>query len=147
VTLYVITGPPCVGKSTYAQAHAKPGDIVIDLDRIALSIAVEGTDHHTYPLAIRNTARLMRKAAIPAAVGHAKKADSYLIDSKPGTRSRMIYKKNGAVFVDLSAPLATLIERCRNERPAWVMQTLMSWWDENDDTPTRSKRANTDEHY
>lgn len=146
MTLYVITGPPCVGKSTYAQTHAKPGDMVIDLDRIALSIAAEGTEHHSYPIAIRNTARLMRKAAIPAAVGHAKKADSYLIDSKPGTRSRMIYKKNGAVFVELSAPLATLVERCRKERPAWVMQTLMTWWDETADTPTRLKHANTDQH-
>ena len=111
--------------------------MVIDLDRIALSIAAEHTQHHSYPLAIRNTARLMRKAAIPAAVGHARKANTYLIDSKPGTRSRMIYKKNGAIFIELSAPLATLIERCRNERPEWVMQTLMTWWDEPDEKPTR----------
>ena len=137
MTLYIITGPPCSGKSTYAQTHAKPGDMVIDLDRIALSISVEGTEHHIYPLAIRNTARLMRKAALPAAVGHARKANTYLIDSKPGTRSRAIYKKNGATFIELSAPIATLVERCRNERPPWVMQTLMAWWDEPDETTTR----------
>ena len=137
MTLYIITGPPCSGKSTYAQTHAKPGDMVIDLDRIALSISVEGTEHHIYPLAIRNTARLMRKAALPAAVGHARKANTYLIDSKPGTRSRAIYKKNGATFIELSAPIATLVERCRNERPPWVMQTLMTWWDEPDETTTR----------
>jgi hypothetical protein len=119
--------------------------MVRDLDRIALSIAAENTAHHAYPIEIRNTARLMRKAAIPAAVGHARKADTYLIDSKPGTRSRMIYKKNGAVFIELSAPLATLVERCRNERPPWVMKTLMTWWDEPDDTPTRLKHANTDQ--
>ena len=137
MTLYIITGPPCSGKSTYAQTHAKPGDMVIDLDRIALAISAEGTKHHTYPLAIRNTARLMRKAALPAAVGHARKANTYLIDSKPGTRSRAIYKKNGATFIELSAPIATLVERCRNERPPWVMQTLMTWWDEPDETTTR----------
>jgi hypothetical protein len=117
--------------------------MVIDLDRIALSIASEGTAHHAYSLAIRNTARLMRKAAIPAAVAHSRKANTYLIDSKPGTRSRMIYKKNQAIFIELSAPFATLVERCQNERPAWVMQTLISWWDEPDDTPTRLNRANT----
>ena len=111
--------------------------MVIDLDRIALSISVEGTKHHIYPLAIRNTARLMRKAALPAAVGHALKADTYFIDSKPGTRSRSIYKKNGAIFIELSAPIAILVERCRNERPPWVMQTLMTWWDEPDEATTR----------
>jgi tRNA uridine 5-carbamoylmethylation protein Kti12 len=137
MTLYIITGPPCAGKSTYAQAHAKPGDMVIDLDRIALSIAAENTHHHSYPLSIRNTARLMRKAALPAAVGHARKADTYLIDSKPGTRSRSIYKKNNAVFIELTAPLAILVERCQNERPPWVMQTLLTWWEEPDEKTTR----------
>lgn len=143
MSLYVISGPPCAGKSTYAKSHAKPGDMVIDLDRIALSIAAEATEHHSYPIAIRNTARLMRSAAIPAAIGHARKADVYLIDSKPGTRSRMIYKKHSATFIEMSAPIAILVERCRNERPPWVMQTLLTWWDEPDDTPTRLKRANT----
>ena len=137
MTLYIITGPPCSGKSTYAQTHAKAGDMVIDLDRIALSISAEETEHHSYPLAIRNTARIMRKAAITPAVIHARKADTYLIDSKPGTRSRAIYKKNGAKFVEMSAPISILVERCRNERPAWVMQTLMTWWDEPDEKPTR----------
>jgi AAA domain len=31
----LICGPPAAGKSTYVQAHAQPGDIVIDLDLIA----------------------------------------------------------------------------------------------------------------
>ena len=38
MTLYVVTGPPCGGKSTYVREHAKPGDFVIDLDRLALAI-------------------------------------------------------------------------------------------------------------
>ena len=46
MTLYVITGPPCAGKSTYAREQATLNDMVIDLDRIALSIAAEETPHH-----------------------------------------------------------------------------------------------------
>jgi len=31
----LVCGPPAVGKSTFVKQHAKPGDIVIDLDAIA----------------------------------------------------------------------------------------------------------------
>tara|TARA_R110000803_G_scaffold5615_1_gene18500 strand:+ start:126 stop:524 length:399 start_codon:yes stop_codon:yes gene_type:complete len=128
MSLYVITGPPCAGKSTYAKENATPQDLVVDLDRIALAVAAEGTEHHSYPLAIRNTARLMRKAAIPAAILHSKTHDSYVIDSKPTTKARSIYRKHGAMFVELTAPHAVLVQRIKAERPAWVLQTLAQWY-------------------
>ena len=40
--LYVVTGPPTAGKSSWIEARAKPTDIVIDLDRIALALAGPG---------------------------------------------------------------------------------------------------------
>lgn len=33
--VWLICGPPAAGKSTYVRNHAKPGDIVVDLDAIA----------------------------------------------------------------------------------------------------------------
>jgi len=38
VPLTIICGPPCSGKTTFAKAAADQGDIVIDLDDIALGI-------------------------------------------------------------------------------------------------------------
>lgn len=38
VPFTVVCGPPCSGKTTYVRDHAKPGDVVIDIDAIALSI-------------------------------------------------------------------------------------------------------------
>ena len=128
MSLYVITGPPCAGKSTYAREQATLNDMVVDLDRIALSIAVEETPHHSYPLAIRNTARLMRKAVIPAAIAHSKRNDSYIIDSKPTLKARAIYKRHTAVFIEITAPHKVLVQRIKDERPAWVLQTLAQWY-------------------
>ena len=133
MTLFVITGPPCSGKSTYAKENATPKDLVVDLDRIALAVAAEGTEHHSYPLAIRNTARLMRQAAIPAAISHSKRHDAYVIDSKPTTKARSVYRKHSAVFIPMTAPFNVLVERIRAERPDWVMQTLHKWYAEPDE--------------
>lgn len=38
IPIEIVSGPPAAGKTTYVRDHAKPGDTVIDLDDISLSI-------------------------------------------------------------------------------------------------------------
>lgn len=132
--LWVITGPPCVGKSTWVRDHAQPGDIVIDLDRIALAITAETTPHHKYPAHIRKAAVMLRKQAVAQALVHARSGNSYVIHAKPNTKARAIYKKNQAQFIELTAPLQLLLDRAATERPAWVSSMIRSWYldDEQD---------------
>lgn len=35
MTLYLVTGPPAAGKSTWVRKHATHGDITIDYDALA----------------------------------------------------------------------------------------------------------------
>lgn len=42
VLVTIVCGAPCSGKSTYVAQHAKPADLVIDLDVIASTIAQSG---------------------------------------------------------------------------------------------------------
>ena len=132
--LWVITGPPCVGKSTWVRDRAQPGDMVIDLDRIALAITAETTPHHEYPPQIRKAAVMLRKQAVAQALVHARSGSSYIIHAKPNTKARAIYKKNQAQFVELTAPLQVLLDRAATERPAWVSGMIRSWYvdDEQD---------------
>lgn len=39
MTVYIITGPPAAGKTTWVRDHAKPGDITIDFDTIAATLS------------------------------------------------------------------------------------------------------------
>ena len=70
--LYVITGPPCVGKSTYVRERAQIGDVIVDLDRIALAITAESCPHHDYPNHIRRAAIEIRKTAVLAALAYSR---------------------------------------------------------------------------
>jgi dephospho-CoA kinase len=38
MALYVITGPPAAGKTTYVATHARPGAVVLDCDRLAVAL-------------------------------------------------------------------------------------------------------------
>jgi predicted kinase len=65
----IVTGPPCGGKSTHIEENCKPGDIIIDMDRIALALSPEGTDAFGYSQSVRTVARAARKSAVQAALG------------------------------------------------------------------------------
>jgi predicted ABC-type ATPase len=128
--LYIITGPPCVGKSTWVRSKAQPGDIVIDLDRIALSITAEETPHHEYPAHIRKAAIIIRRTAVEIALGYSLKGNSYIIHAKPTSKAMGRYKKRNAIMVELEAPFNVLMERAKAERPPHIWKTLATWWEE-----------------
>ena len=132
MTLYVITGPPCGGKSTYVRERARPGDFVVDLDRLALAITSEDTPHHEYPAHIRSAAIFIRKQAVAIALVMSRGSDAYVIHAKPGAAARATYKRHRAVFVEQSAPLDVLLKRARAERPEWVVPMIREWFTEPD---------------
>lgn len=59
--VYLITGSPGAGKSTYAKKHAGPNDIVFDLDEVVKSL---GGDYHEEEDTYLTVALAMRDAAI-----------------------------------------------------------------------------------
>ena len=130
MSLYVVTGPPCAGKSTWVRERARPGDIVVDLDRIALAITAEGTPHHHYPGHIRGAAIQVRRTAVQVALSYSKRGDSYIIHAKPSDRAIRLYARNRAKFIELNAPWPVLLERAKAERPPHIVASLATWWDE-----------------
>ena len=131
--LYVVTGPPCVGKSTWVRERAKPGEIVVDLDRLALAITAENTPHHSYPGHVRKTAVTMRKVAIQAALNYCRPQDAYIVHSKPSARARHHYSLRGATFIELTAPQDVLLARAQAERPGHIVELVRRWAAEPDD--------------
>jgi len=108
-------GAPCSGKSTYVREHAAAGDIVIDFD--VLAQALGSGDPHDHPKHIRMVAIDMRRTAINSAVQqHLGGATVWIVDINPGDRMAL-YKRVGAQFVTMTAPLEELHARAAAERP------------------------------
>lgn len=131
--LYVVTGPPCVGKSTWVRDRAQIGDVVVDLDRIALAITAEQTPHHEYGPHIRKLAIAARRVIVEGALAHSRRGTSYIIHAKPSERARAKYHRAQAVYIELEAPWETLKKRALEERPEHIWKTLAHWWDESEE--------------
>jgi len=128
--LTVVIGPPASGKSTWVLEHAKPGDIVVDFDRLAVALTGVGGDPHDHPAAVTSVAKAVRTAAIDAALKHRHTTDVYLIHSSPGAQRMAEYRAMGAEVVTVDPGRDVVRQRCKGQRPQRMYAVIDEWYRE-----------------
>lgn len=135
VPLTIVCGPPASGKTTYVAQHKSTGDIVLDLDTIAMQThgkpaALLSSNQRLDCLKARNDqlAKLMDKHA----KGYTTKA--WLIVSEPSAAKRQWWEdklKPQSILV-IATPAPQCIARAKadtnQQRPAIVAQSIAAWW-------------------
>ncbi|MFA1432601.1 AAA family ATPase [Corynebacterium diphtheriae] len=137
--LYVITGPPAAGKTTYVDAHAKQGDIRIDFDHIANLLSGSPADNHTHTDAVRQAVREARRVMIREAMKHAHDVDVWIIDTKPKPQRLREYQKHGAKIITLDPGIHEIRQRCIKERPPELLQVAENWYTEDEPQTTTQR--------
>lgn len=133
--LYVITGPPAAGKSTWVGAHAKAGDITIDLDRIAQALTVPGGDGWAHNEQLLKVAHRARYAAIDEALRHVSTADVYLIHSMPNPQAQARYRRLHARLVVVDPGRAVVEQRVRDMRQPALLAVVTRWYGQHKPPP------------
>ncbi|MFI2084331.1 AAA family ATPase [Streptomyces rubiginosohelvolus] len=126
--LYVITGPPAAGKSTWITARAKPTDIVIDLDRITQALTGPGAPAWSQePIALK-VAHRARYAAIDEAVKHLDATDVYLIHTMPTPKWRARYRRYGAEIIAVDPGREIVMQRITEMRAPGLQAVATRWY-------------------
>lgn len=86
IPLTIICGPPCSGKTTYAQTHAAKGDVVIDLDHIAHDIS--GEPIHGWDRTRWLNAALWRRNNMLGDLSRSDTGAAWFVVSEPKARHR-----------------------------------------------------------
>jgi predicted kinase len=126
MTLWVIHGAPCAGKSTYIREHAQPGDIVIDFDRMAQAFGSPDThDHNEHHKFVTIAAR--RAAIRQAFIEHERGAAVWIaqVNITPKWRDKYLY--HGAKIVTLDVDPAELHRRASASRPPEWHSYIDEW--------------------
>jgi len=113
--IHVITGPPCGGKSTHIKTHAQPGDIIIDMDRLALALTTDGTNSHEYSAEVRRVARAARKAAVREAmhIGYLIRQNVWIIHTDPPPDALREYRAHSARITLIDPGRDVCLERVK----------------------------------
>jgi hypothetical protein len=112
--IQIVTGPPCGGKSTYINNRAKLGDIIIDMDVLALALTTPGTEPFSYSEKVRQVAFKARSAAIGEALIVAqgeRYQNVYIIHTDPSPDQRAYYRAMGGRIVECDPGKDVCLER------------------------------------
>jgi predicted kinase len=126
--LYVVTGPPASGKSSWIDARAKPTDIVIDLDRITRALSGPGAPAWNQdPLQLR-VAHRARYAAMDEAFTLCDKVDVYLIHTMPSPKALAKYKRLEARIITVDPGRDIVMERISAMRDPDMQRVATRWY-------------------
>lgn len=124
--IHVVTGPPCAGKSTYVQEHAKDGDIFVDYDMIAKAIG-KGRSHMARGH-IKTLAFSLREKAIDYLLKNPE-AESWVIHTRPKEEWIKAYKDAGAEFINIESTLEECLARAeKDERPQQTIDAIYEYF-------------------
>lgn len=126
MTVHIVTGPPCGGKTTHVREHAQPGDIRIDLDTIANHLT-DTTGHEHTPEALK-VARAARTAAIDKALAITT-VDVWIIHTKPSQKDLDRYAEVNAEIHTIDPGKDIVMRRCKAERPRSSLIAAATWYE------------------
>jgi hypothetical protein len=126
--LFVVTGPPAAGKSSWIEARARPTDVVIDLDRITAALSGPGAPSWTQDGIALKVAHRARYAAIDEALKHLDAADVYLIHTMPSAKWLARYKRHGAEVVAVDPGRDIVMQRIADMRSPALRAVATKWY-------------------
>jgi predicted kinase len=129
----VVTGAPCSGKSTYVKENAKSGDIIIDMDVLALALTTDDVKPYEYSMFVREVAMSARKAAVRRALQVAQ-GERYLgvwvVHTDPSPDERSMYRVLGGKFHEMNPGLDVCLARLaeRNLVKTSITEKVIREW-------------------
>lgn len=144
MALHVVTGPPAAGKSTFVREHAQPGDIRIDFDELANTLAGVPAGNHEHGPATVAVARAARTAAIAAARKHSGDVDVWLIHSTPSPTTLDQYRQDGAEIHQVDPGRDVVMKRIKTMRPSHMHAVAARWYEQQGQAGSMRKRTTTE---
>lgn len=127
MTVYLVCGAPCSGKSTWIAQHAKRGDVICDVD--AIYSAISGQDAHDADLHVHEIALSLKERLLDAVRDRVGFEDAY-VTSIVNTCEK-IHADMERVMADelvlIDTPYDVCMERA-SERPEYFKFLIQEWF-------------------
>lgn len=129
LTVTLVAGPPCGGKSSYLRAHADPTDLVIDYDALAVALQPAG-ETHRHVEAHKHFIWEARDAVLERLrLGEHGVRTAWIVASAPKRSDRERYRRRyGAQVVLVWSPEEVCLRRASGERPGDWFGHVRSWF-------------------
>lgn len=121
----VVCGPPCAGKSTYVREHAAAGDVIVDLDLIAVALGGSPFEHAP---GLWEVAQVARSAAVDRVL-RGVDVDAWIIHTQPRAYWLRRYRLAGAAMVTVDPGRDICVARAQaQQRPGFTLPAIDKWY-------------------
>lgn len=121
----IVYGPPCGGKTTYVAQHAKPEDLIIDWDTIAVRLGSPRQHLHPKPLLPAIRAAYDQQLALAPDWP----ADVWIIRGLPDHDERAAWARRfTAQLVECTAPIDELYRRATQRTNPHLTRWSIDRW-------------------
>lgn len=136
MTIHVVVGPPCSGKSTFVETNAPAGTPRWDFDHVASTVAGTETDHDI-PQPVRQIVLAMRRGLMGYVLdAETDVEDLWLIHASPSPTTIQALAAQGAEFHLLDPGMEECLARAQREnRPDFTAEAIRAWYDNPPEIP------------
>lgn len=139
MTVFVVTGPPAGGKSTWVRERAQPGDVTIDYDTLAQALSPEllPADVAEQNPRIVAVVQAARTAAIDEAyvqyveqvgMGDRNACNVYIVHAMPARQDLNRYRKYGFEIITVDPGYDECMRRATTERSERQQSIVQDWY-------------------
>lgn len=138
MTIHIVMGPPCSGKSTFVRDNAAPGTPRWDINDVATTLAGMETFHQITQQVI-DVAMACRRGLLGWLLDpETPIPDVWLIHSRPADSMLSAFAARQAEFHLLDPGEEECIERCRRDgRPAETEDAIRAWYQNPPEVPEK----------
>lgn len=129
MTLRMVVGPPCSGKSTFVQTHALDGQPRFDFDAVA-SLIAGNTEESSYPPAVLDIVLSMRRGLMGYLLDPetATDGDVWVVNASPSESTVSRWVAAGGVFHVLDPGKDECLARALREGKTQAVQDAITAW-------------------
>lgn len=136
MTIHVVIGPPCAGKSTYVASMATPGAPRFDYNLMASALAGVDDLGHDYPADVSEAMASMRRGLTGWLLDGGAPNELWLIFSRPSDTLLTRLAGVGAEFHLLDPGIDECLARAETDgRPAGTIAAIEAWYDAPPEIP------------
>ena len=126
MTVHIVLGPPCAGKSTWVASRRATSEPVVDYDKITQALGAEESHEASEP--VRKCAFAARRAAIAKAFEI--ESDSWVIQAFASQEMIDSWEQEGCSFHMIDPGIDACIERAHADgRPEGTVQKIRDWYE------------------
>ncbi|MGO2110130.1 MAG: HNH endonuclease [Pseudoclavibacter sp.] len=127
--IMIVAGPPAAGKSTYVIDHARPNDVIVDLDRLVDALTPGMRRTIEAPPHVKNLAIKARRTVINQAVRMYTACNVWLVHALPTAADLAEYRGNRWPIIMVDPGRTIVEERSRAERSPRMLRVIAEWYD------------------